>query len=195
LIKGLMKQPKARDDLEKIVKSAGDEETDKSPLMVIDDVTKLQLAQSWNARVVGVSTQLVVGLNPSPGASVAGDEALLRVYYTTPKGLELEDIDEYADAVRLYLVSQGWDNVDKIEDQTMRYCFVLRETQIKSAGRTKQEQVDFVRAMAKLTEKWLDKYGALPEPDWKVIEATEQGKGDPESQIRDIDSSALAGQV
>ena len=101
-----------------------------------------------------------------------------------------EDIDEYADAVRLHLVKSGWTDVNKIEDQVVRECFPLRELLI-AAGRGWHARVEFVDQMISLTERWLAKYGHLPLPDLEVLGATKVGKGDPEAQARDTDSSAF----
>jgi hypothetical protein len=49
--------------------------------------------------------------------------------------------------------------------------------------------------MVKLTARWMKTYGELPEPDPKVLVATERGKGDPESQVRDEDSEAFPTKV
>jgi hypothetical protein len=192
-----MADPKAREQIGQILKKI--KESKKGGANPIDPATMLNLAQGWNARVAGLAIQVNASRSQNPGASTASDEALLRIYYQTPLApwapddkpfpIPLADIDEYADAVRLHLVKTGWDNIDKIEDQVIRECFPLRELLI-AAGRDWQGRVDFVEQMYNLTERWLDKYGHLPVPDLTVMQRTKQGKGDPESQARDTDSSA-----
>lgn len=202
LLEGLAKDPKARRDIEKILKKVNGDQRASSPLR-IEPTTRLQLAQGWNARVDSMGRELANQRGIAPGASKTGDEALLRIYYTTPmdphspdpnnpQPMPLEDIDEYADAVRLHLVTvEGMTDPEKIEDQVMRYCFPLRESLIRSGRRRHRERVEFVAEMQKLTERWLAKYGRLPDPDPKVLKATERGKGNPESQARDEDSEDL----
>jgi hypothetical protein len=192
-----MADPKAREQIGEILKKI--KEAKRGGANPIDPATMLNLAQGWNARVAGLALQMNAARSQNPGATTASDEALLRIYYQTPIApwapaddpfpIPIADIDEYADAVRLHLVKAGWDNIDKIEDQVVRECFPLRELLI-AAGRPWQARVDFVDQMRGLTERWLDKYGHLPLPDPKVYKATKEGKGDPESQARDTDSSA-----
>lgn len=199
LLRDLMANKKARKDIESIVRQvAGDKRNDSA--LRIDPVTRMSLAQGWNARVAGMGKELNRSRGMAPGASKTSDEALLRIYYTTPRDpnspddkpafISLEDIDDYADAVRMHLiVQQGIQDEDQVEDTTMRWCFPLRESLIKG-GRSWPERVEFVREMLKLTHQWLNKYGELPLPDPKVLLATERGKGDPESQVRNSDSQA-----
>jgi len=168
------------------------------PKPQLDPQQRLDLAQGWNSYVGSLALQMNAARSPNPGASKASDEALLRIYWMTPlapwapddkpEPIPLSDIDEYADAVRVQLVKGGWTDIDKIEDQVTRECFPLRETLIKS-GRDWQQQIDFVDGMLKLTDRWHKRYGELPQPDLKVLAATRAGRGDPESQARDTDSS------
>ena len=197
-LKELMSDPKTREQIQKIARMVSKEKRGQSEIE-LDPVRRLQLAQGWNARVGELAAQMNAARSQNPGASKASDEALLRIYYMTPIAewspkdtpfpIPLEDIDEYADEVRLHLVKSGWTDMDKIEDQTTRECFPLREPLI-SAGRTWDQRVDFVDQMLLLTERWLKEYGRLPIPDLQVLKATSAGKGDPESQTRDSDSSA-----
>lgn len=188
-LRDLMRKKKSRDDIMSIVRQVQGEERGGASLK-IDPGTRLKLAQGWNVRVAESSELLVNARGQNPGASKASDEALLRAYWTTPLDVKLEDIDEYAEAVRQHLVQvQGLTDEDEIEDTTMRWCFPLRDLVIK-AGRRNQprKQVEFVNEMLKLTDRWFDKYGEIPEPDWTVLQATKAGKGDPESQARETDS-------
>jgi hypothetical protein len=168
------------------------------PKPELDPSTRLDLAQGWNSYVGSLALQMNAARSENPGASKASDENLLLVYWMTPMApwapddapvpIPLADIDEYADAVRVQLVKQGWTDIDKVEDQVTRECFPLRETLIKG-GRDWLQQVEFVDQVLKLTERWLRQYGRLPEPDPTVLAATRAGHGDPESQNRDSDSS------
>lgn len=195
----LMADPKVRHQVQQLLKRASKEEQGDSKSQ-IDPARKLGLAQHWNARIGSLAAALNTSRSPNPGASAATDEALLRVWYMTPIApwsppdepfpIPHDDIDEYADTVRTYLVTNGWTNVDKIEDQVTRECFPLREA-LLSAGRDWQQRVDFTDQMHDLTERWLKKHDELPEPDLKVLAATKAGKGDPESQARDSDSEAF----
>jgi len=199
-IKKLLADPKNREQIDKLLRSAR-KESRGSDNKELDSGLLLMMAQGWNARIAELAVQWNTARAKNPGASTASDEALLRVYYMTPIApwapsdapfpIPLVDIDEYADAVRAHLVKQGWTDIDKIEDQTTRECFPLRESLIRG-GRERNwpAQVEFVDQMLELTEDWLSKHGTLPEPDLKVLAATREGKGDPESQARDTDSSA-----
>lgn len=199
MLRSLMADPKARKDIESIVRQVSGDQRNKGRLS-IDPDRLLQMAQGWNARMSLLGEHLAQQQGNSPGASKANDESLLLLYWATPldpsipegeepRFLPLEEIDEYADACRLHFVQQGMKDLDKIEDATTRECFPMRELLIKS-GRTHsyQLQVDFVEDMNRLTERWLKRYGKLPRPDYKVLMATKAGKGDPESQARDTDS-------
>lgn len=198
VIKKLLADPKSRDQVDKLLRTARKDSRNGSNSQVDPD-RRLQLAQGWNARISELAVQWNTARSKNPGASTASDEALLRVYYMTPIApwapqdapfpIPLTDIDEYADVVRAHLVKNGWTDIDKIEDQTTRECFPMREALIKS-GRGWRQQVEFVDQMLALTEDWLKKHGTLPEPDLEVLRATREGKGDPESQARDTDSSA-----
>jgi len=193
----LLADPKVRQQVADLAKRASGEDKGK-PKSQMDPNRRLMLAQGWNSYVGSLALQMNAARSQSPGASKASDENLLLVYWMTPIApwsddeepfpIPLSDIDEYADAVRVQLVRQGWTDVDKIEDQTTRECFPLRETLIKS-GRDWADQVDFTDQMVELTDRWLRRYGKLPEPDLTVLARTRQGRGDPESQARDTDSS------
>jgi ribosomal protein L16 Arg81 hydroxylase len=197
-LKKLMADPKSREQIDKLLRTVK-KETRGASNQEIDPNRMLMLAQGWNARIAELAVQWNTARSKNPGASTASDEALLRVYYMTPIApwspkdapfpMPLEDIDEYADTVRAHLVKQGWTDIDKIEDQVTRECFPMREPLIKS-GRDWQGRVTFVDQMLELTDRWLDRYGKLPDPDLDVLAATKEGKGDPESQARDTDSSA-----
>jgi len=198
LLKTLMADPESRKQIQQIVKKVSGEKRGSGKIP-IDPAVKLQLAQGWNARIGELGLQMNAARSQNPGASKASDEALLRIYYMTPIApwappetpfpIPLSDIDEYADAVRLHLVRAGWTDVGKIEDQVVRECFPLREVLI-AAGRQWRQRVEFVDQMISLTDRWLKQYGHLPRPDLAVLRATQAGKGDPESQARDTDSSA-----
>jgi len=188
-LRDLMRHRKSRQDILSIVRQVQGEERGGASLK-IDPGTRLKMAQGWNVRVAESSELLVNARGQSPGASRASDEALLRAYWTTPLDVKLEDIDDYADAVRQHLVqNEGLTDPDEIEDTTTRWCYPLRDMLIK-AGRRNQwrKQVEFTNEMLKLTARWQDKYGELPEPDWDVLKATKAGSGDPESQARETDS-------
>lgn len=197
-VKKLLSDPKSREQVDKLLRTARKESRGKST-QEVDPDRMLTLAQGWNARISELAVQWNTARSKNPGASKASDEALLRIYYTTPIApwapedapfpIPISDIDEYADAVRAHLVKNGWTDIDKIEDQTTRECFPMREALIKS-GRLWKQQVAFVDEMLELTEEWLNEYGTLPEPDLKVLRATKEGHGDPESDARDTDSSA-----
>lgn len=198
LLKSLMADPDARKQIQQIIRKVSGESKGGAKGKV-DPATRLQLAQGWNARIGELALQMNAARSQNPGATKANDEALLRIYYQTPMApwapqdapfpIPMADIDEYADAVRMHLVKAGWDSLDKIEDQVVRECFPLRELLIAS-GRSWRQRVEFVDQMVALTERWLDQYKSLPKPDTKVYLATKEGKGDPESQARDTDSSA-----
>lgn len=198
-VKKLLADPKSREQVDKLIRSARKESRGRSN-QEIDPNRLLTLAQGWNARISELAVQWNTARSQNPGASTASDEALLRVYYMTPIApwapedapfpIPLVDVDEYADAVRAHLVKNGWVDIDKIEDQVTRECFPLREALIKS-GRGWRQQVAFVDQMLALTERWLEQHGTLPEPDLEVLRATREGHGDPESQARDTDSSAF----
>lgn len=197
-LKKLMADPKSREQIDKLLRSVSKEARGQSD-REIDPARMLTLAQGWNARIGELAVQWNTARSKNPGASTASDEALLRIYYMTPIApwapreapapIPMEDIDEYADAVRAHLVKNGWTDVDTIEDQVTRECFPLREALIKS-GRGWHQRVEFVDQMLELTDRWLDRHGGLPKPDLEVLRATREGKGDPESQARDTDSSA-----
>lgn len=191
-LRDLMRSKKSRQEIQSIVKQVAGSERNTSALK-IDPSLRLRLAQGWNARVVQSAKTLTSSRAASPGASKASDEALLRMYWTTPKDVELSDIDDYADAVRRHLVlNERMDDEDKIEDTTMRWCFPLREITIQAGRKGNwRGQVEFVNQMLDLTRRWFEEYGELPEPDWKVVAATEAGKGDPESTARETDSDAF----
>jgi hypothetical protein len=204
-LRDLMGNKKARADIQAIVRQITGQQRNDTALR-IDPSMRLMLAQGWNARLAGMGQELTRARGNAPGASKASDEALLRVYYTTPrdptstdddpKFIPLEDIADYADAVRQHLIFQErMDDEDKIEDTVMRWCFPLRESLIKAGRRTWRERIEFVDEMVKLTARWMKTYGELPEPDPKVLVATERGKGDPESQVRDEDSEAFPTKV
>jgi hypothetical protein len=191
-LRELMRHKKSRQEIESIVRQTAGEARNTSALK-ISPAMRMKLAQGWNARISEAGRLLIDARETGPGASRASDEALLRIYWTTPQGVELEDIDAYADAVRTHLIiEQGIKDEDEVEDTTMRWCYPLRELQIKAGRRNDyRAQVEFVNQMLDLTQRWLKQYGELPQPDWKVIKATEAGKGDPESQSREEDSEAL----
>jgi hypothetical protein len=202
MLRSLLADPKARKDVESIVRQIGGAQRNQGRLGV-DPERLLQMAQGWNARLSILGEHLAQQRGQSPGASKATDKALLMLYYATPLDpsypeddphfLPLEEIDEYANAVRVHLVTQErMRDPEKIEDAVVREVFPLRELLIKTGREGKwQAQVDFVEDMAKLTDRWLSKHKRLPKPDLAVLRATKAGKGDPESQSRDEDSEAL----
>ena len=198
----ILKDPKARDQVKEIIKQLGGDAAQENPLDVLDPQTKMMLGQAWNSRKKSVAYELTAQRGLNPGASRAGDESLLTIWFTTPLDpsypeddphcLPLSDIEAYADAVRLDLIAkQGLTDVDKIEDQTMRECFPLRESLIKTGRPFWTDQVEFATEMVKLAARWHDEQGDLPQPDPAVLKATKEGKGDPEAQPRDTDSEAF----
>jgi hypothetical protein len=197
VMRQLAQDPKARRDIEDIIRQVSQDKRNTSRLE-IDPARMMALAQGWNAFSGTIGRQIAQQRGQSPGASKASDEALLRIYYTTPMAswsdpndptpIEIQDIDDYADAVRVYLVTKmQMTDPEKIEDQVMRECFPLREILIRS-GRTAAESVAFVADMNRLTDRWIERYGELPKPEKAVLKATEQGHGDPEAEPRDSDS-------
>lgn len=190
-LRDLMRDKKARADILAITRQITGEQNANSALK-LDPALRMKLAQGWNARIASSGRMLAATRGSAPGSTKASDEALLRIYWTTPEGVELEDVENYANAVRQHLImAVQMTDEDAVEDTTMRWCFPLRELQIKAGRPEWRERVEFVNQMLDLTTRWLEEYGALPEPDWKVIRATEAGKGDPESQARDTDSDAF----
>jgi len=190
ILQDILKDPKAKREVQKIIDQMGGR-TKAGALEIIDPRIKTIIAQEWNARKRMMGQQLTQLRGLAPGASKASDEALLTVYWATPSNLELEDIEDYANVVRVSLMTQGWDDIDQIEDRTLQECFPLRLSLVKNGRPFWEDQVKFVRDMNDLTDRWLDQYGKLPRPDYKVQEATEAGHGNPESQPRDTDSEAL----
>lgn len=197
----IMKDPQAREQIQQIIDQLGGEAAQKNPLDVIDPQTKLALAQSWNSRKKAMALELTAQRGVNPGASRADDEALLTIWFTTPldpnappddpRCLSLDDIEDYADAVRLDLISKGMSDPDKVEDQVMRECFPLRESLIRTGRPFVKDQVEFAAEMVKLAARWCEDGTPLPQPDMSVLKATQAGKGDPESQPRETDSEAF----
>jgi hypothetical protein len=202
MLRSLMSDPKARKDVESIVRQVGGNQRNQGRLGV-DPERLLQMAQGWNARLSVLGEHLAAQRGQSPGSSAATDEALLMIFYATPidptspekkpRFMPLEEIDDYANAVRRHcILTENMKDPEKIEDRVVRECFPMRELLIKTGREGQwQAQVDFVQDMLDLTDRWLRKKKRLPRPDLKVLQATKQGKGDPEAMARDEDSESL----
>jgi len=187
----MVQDPQAKAEVMKIIEAMGGDPKNDDPLAAIDPNKVKMIAQGWNSRVRSLVREMSAQRGVHPGASKATDEALLVIWHTTPMGIEHEDVEDYANAVRAYLIAQGMTDPDKIEDQTMRECYPLRESLIKTGRPFWKDQVLFAAEMVKLTTRWLKRYGKLPEPQWKVVAATKAGHGDPSSENRDSDSEAF----
>lgn len=201
LIQALAKDPQAAQQIQEILKAmgadpAGGDPQKVNPLEILDPEKKVRIAQAWNARIRGLGNEISSARGMSPGGSKANDEALLTIWFRMPEGLGWDDVDEYADACRIYYVGLGWEDPDKIEDQVMREVFPLRESLIKTGRPFWKDQVEFATSMVKLASKYLKQHGHPPVPDTQVVAVTKQGHGNPETMPRDEQSEAFpAGEV
>lgn len=187
----LLSDPKAQRDVQKIIDQLGGRAGQGQPLEIVSPQEADRLAEYINSAIDDLTKNLTTQRGIAPGANEANDEQLLIVYYTTPSDLTLDDIPAYANTVRMFLVAQGWTNPDDIEDQVIQECFPLRLSLIRNGREKWSDQVDFVRSMNALSDRWIKKYGELPQPDRTVQVATELGKGNPQGQYADRNSEAL----
>lgn len=187
----LLADPKAQRDVQKIIDQLGGRQVPQA-LKVVSPEQADRMAEYFNSFTDELTSNLTTQRGMVPGASEASDEQLLIIYYTTPSDLTLDDIPAYANTVRWHLMNnEGVTDLDKLEDQVIEECFPLRLPLIRNGRKRWADQVAFTESMDALSDRWISKYGALPESNRMVQVATQAGKGNPAGPYNDANSEAL----